>query len=90
MLRTSRRAPARPSRTHRLAAELDGGAPDWTGAARRFEAERTVRTARVQNTARLWGGVWHVDEGAGRLMRNEPFRLRDPRDYRYVDRLYAQ
>jgi predicted kinase len=28
--------------------------------AQRYEAERTARTARVQNTARLWGDMWHL------------------------------
>ncbi|OLT31132.1 3-hydroxybenzoate 6-hydroxylase [Actinomadura sp. CNU-125] len=75
---------------HVLASGLGGGETDWTGAVERFEAERTARTARVQNTARVWGDIWHVDEGAGRMMRNELFRLRDPRDYKYVDWLYAK
>ncbi|MFC5825839.1 FAD-dependent oxidoreductase [Nonomuraea insulae] len=69
-----------------LAAELSD--PDWADALKRYEAERTARTARVQDTARLWGDMWHVD-GVGRLMRNELFRRRDARDYTYVDWLYA-
>ena len=72
-----------------LAGELrDAARPDWTDAIKRFEAERTVRTARVQDTARTWGDIWHVD-GVGRLLRNELFRRRDPRDYRYTDWLYG-
>ncbi|MFB4279855.1 FAD-dependent oxidoreductase [Nonomuraea sp. MTCD27] len=70
-----------------LAAEL-GAQPDLAGALKSYEAERTVRTARVQDTARIWGDMWHVD-GVGRLLRNELFRVRDPRDYTYVDWLYA-
>lgn len=74
---------------HCLAGELrDAARPDWTDAIKRFEAERTVRTARVQDTARTWGDIWHVD-GVGRLLRNELFRRRDPRDYRYTDWLYG-
>ncbi|MGP4104974.1 3-hydroxybenzoate 6-hydroxylase, partial [Nonomuraea sp. KM90] len=70
-----------------LAAEL-GAQPDLAGALKSYEAERTVRTARVQDTARIWGDMWHLD-GVGRLLRNELFRVRDPRDYTYVDWLYA-
>ena len=44
----------------------------------------------MQSTARVWGDIWHVDEGAGRLMRDELFRLRDPRDCKYVDWLCAE
>ncbi|TMR04812.1 FAD-dependent oxidoreductase [Actinomadura soli] len=72
-----------------LAAELgDTAPPDWDGAVKRYEAERTGRTARVQTNARLWGDIWHVD-GVARLLRNELFRQRDPRDYRHIDWLYA-
>ncbi|TDD27116.1 FAD-dependent oxidoreductase [Actinomadura sp. KC06] len=72
-----------------LAAELGGAAPpDWGGAVKRYEAERTGRTARVQANARLWGDIWHVD-GVARLLRNELFRQRDPRDPRHIDWLYA-
>src|SRR6202007_239342 len=74
---------------HCLAGELrDAARPDWTDAIKRFEAERTVRTARVQDTARTWGDIWHVD-GVARLLPNELFRRRDPRDYRYTDWLYG-
>jgi salicylate hydroxylase len=74
---------------HCLAGELRGvPRPEWTDALKRYEAERTERTARVQNTARTWGDIWHVD-GVGRLLRNELFRRRDPRDYRYTDWLYG-
>ncbi|MFI0405902.1 FAD-dependent oxidoreductase [Actinomadura sp. 3N508] len=72
-----------------LATELGGaGTSDWDGAVKRYEAERTGRTARVQANARLWGDIWHVD-GVARLLRNEVFQQRDPRDYRHVDWLYA-
>ncbi|MEU6035927.1 FAD-dependent oxidoreductase [Actinomadura sp. NPDC047616] len=75
---------------HCLATQLgDAGEPDWAAATKRYEAERTERTARVQSTARVWGDIWHVD-GIGRLLRNELFRQRDPRDYSYVDWLYGQ
>ncbi|ROO84300.1 salicylate hydroxylase [Actinocorallia herbida] len=52
-----------------------------------YQAERTVRTARVQTTARLWGDIWHVD-GVGRVLRNELFLKRDLDDPVYVDWLY--
>ncbi|MGP4025998.1 FAD-dependent oxidoreductase [Actinomadura sp. 3N407] len=72
-----------------LAAELhDAPPPDWAEAVKRYEAERTERTARVQTTARLWGDIWHVD-GVARTLRNELFRTRDLHDYKYIDWLYA-
>ncbi|GAA4611822.1 3-hydroxybenzoate 6-hydroxylase [Actinoallomurus liliacearum] len=75
---------------HCLAGELkDAAEPDWADALKRYEAERTERTARVQGTARIWGDIWHVN-GVGRLLRNELFRLRDPRDHTYLDWLYGE
>lgn len=72
-----------------LAAELrDAEPPDWADAVKRYEAERTGRTARVQTNARLWGDIWHVD-GVARTLRNELFRTRDLHDYKYIDWLYA-
>jgi salicylate hydroxylase len=42
----------------------------------------------VQQTARLWGDMWHVD-GVGRLMRNELFRAREDTDFGRADWLYG-
>ncbi|MBP2327004.1 salicylate hydroxylase [Kibdelosporangium banguiense] len=73
---------------HCLAGEA-GKSPDWDVAIRRYEAERTARTAQVQANARIWGDIWHVD-GVGRLIRNELFRTLGDRKYTYVDWLYGR
>lgn len=54
-----------------------------------FENARTVRTARVQRNARLWGDMWHID-GAGRLMRDELFKSRDVNDHSHIEWLYGK
>ena len=60
----------------------------WDTAAREFNRIRAPHTARVQQTARLWGESWHVD-GIARTLRNLLFSGRDPKDYRYTDWLYS-
>ena len=60
----------------------------WDTAARKFNRIRAPHTARVQQTARLWGESWHVD-GIARTLRNLLFSGRDPKDYRYTDWLYS-
>jgi 2-polyprenyl-6-methoxyphenol hydroxylase-like FAD-dependent oxidoreductase len=60
----------------------------WDTALADYAKTRTVRTARVQRTAREWGDLWHGD-GLFRAVRNALFTDRDPADYRYVDWLYA-
>ncbi|QYN39419.1 FAD-dependent oxidoreductase [Pseudonocardia sp. DSM 110487] len=61
---------------------------DWDRALAAYAEIRTVRTARVQRTARQWGDLWHCD-GLFRATRNALLRDRDPGDYRYIDWLYA-
>jgi 3-hydroxybenzoate 6-monooxygenase len=61
---------------------------DWDRALAAYAETRTVRTARVQRTARQWGDLWHCD-GLFRATRNALLRDRDPADYRYIDWLYA-
>ena len=65
-----------------------GGRVDWPAALAATERVRAPRVARVQNAARLWGEIWHVD-GVARLIRNELFTTRVPQDYRYLDWLYG-
>jgi salicylate hydroxylase len=67
---------------------LGGGRVDWPAAVAATERVRAPRVARVQNAARLWGEIWHVD-GVARLIRNELLTTRDPQDYRHLDWLYA-
>jgi 3-hydroxybenzoate 6-monooxygenase len=61
---------------------------DWDRALAAYAEIRTVRTARVQRTARQWGDLWHCD-GLFRATRNAFLRDRDPGDFRYFDWLYA-
>lgn len=61
---------------------------DWDRALAAYTEVRTVRTARVQRTARQWGDLWHCD-GLFRATRNALLRDRDPSDFRYIDWLYA-
>jgi 3-hydroxybenzoate 6-monooxygenase len=61
---------------------------DWDRALAAYAEIRTVRTARVQRTARQWGDFWHCD-GLFRATRNALLRDRDPGDFRYVDWLYG-
>jgi 3-hydroxybenzoate 6-monooxygenase len=63
-------------------------ARDWDAALADYADIRTVRTARVQRTARDWGDLWHCD-GLFRSVRNALLTDRDPADYRYIDWLYA-
>jgi salicylate hydroxylase len=65
-----------------------GRRDDWGVALAAYQADRTVRTARVQTTARTWGDIWHSD-GLTRTLRNAMFRDRPIDDYRYVDWLYG-
>jgi salicylate hydroxylase len=62
--------------------------PDWDRALADYTELRTVRTARVQRTARSWGELWHCD-GLFRTVRNALLTDRDPADYRYIDWLYG-
>jgi 2-polyprenyl-6-methoxyphenol hydroxylase-like FAD-dependent oxidoreductase len=61
---------------------------DWDRALAAYAEIRTVRTARVQRTARQWGDLWHCD-GLFRATRNALLRDRDPGDFHYIEWLYA-
>ena len=65
-----------------------GRSTPWPEVLAAYSAARTGRTARVQNTARAWGDLWHCD-GLTRRVRNELLRMRDPADYRHLDWLYG-
>jgi len=60
----------------------------WDEALSVFESARTMRTARVQRTARLWGESWHLT-GVGRTVRNIAFSSSSASDFRYTDWLYG-
>lgn len=71
-----------------LAESIGKNPDDWDAALAGYAETRTVRTARVQRTARQWGDLWHCD-GLFRATRNALLSDRDPTDYRYVDWLYG-
>lgn len=76
-----------------LAGELarvtgDAGAPTVADALLAYQRARIPRTAQVQERARLWGEIWHVD-GVGPMLRDELLTTRALDDYRYIDWLYA-
>ncbi len=73
---------------HCLAAEAEKAAGDWPAALARYAEIRFPRTTRVQQAARMWGEIWHVD-GVSRLMRNELFRARAEGDFSRADWLYG-
>lgn len=58
-------------------------------ALRRYEAERVVFAGAVQTTGRIWGDIWHVEQGAPMALRDHVFRSRDVHDYTFVDWLYG-
>lgn len=72
---------------HTLAAEATKSDGDWDKALAAFNAARAPRTAKVQNTARIWGDIWHTD-GVGALLRNELLTTL-PAVHGYTDWLYA-
>ena len=53
-----------------------------------YEHERIPRTARVQQMARFFGDLKHLD-GAGRAVRNALLRNRAPDDFEYFEFLYG-
>jgi 3-hydroxybenzoate 6-monooxygenase len=71
-----------------VAKQMGKSGPDWDQALACYADDRTVRTARVQQTARQWGDLWHCD-GLFRATRNALLTERDPQDYRYIDWLYG-
>lgn len=78
-----------------LARALEGlGAGPWDrealGAAlARYEEARVAFAGSVQTTGRIWGDIWHVEEGAPMALRDEVFRRRDTHDYTFIDWLYG-
>ncbi|RDV08706.1 FAD-binding protein [Arthrobacter sp. RT-1] len=61
----------------------------WETAFRDFNEARAARTARVQQTARIWGESWHVD-GVARVLRNMLFQSRGDNNFQYNDWLYGR
>jgi 3-hydroxybenzoate 6-monooxygenase len=61
---------------------------DWRAAFLAYEAGRIPRTARVQQTARFFGELKHLD-GVGRAVRNALLQKRSPDDFDYFDFLYG-
>jgi salicylate hydroxylase len=70
-----------------LAAAAAAGRPVSAGLAS-YAALRAPRAMRVQQSARTWGEIWHVD-GVAKLIRDELLRTRDVADHRHVTWLYG-
>jgi len=73
---------------HCLAAELQRHLPDVEAAFAAYQAERAPRTARVQQTAQLWGEIIHVD-GIGKVLRDALLGPRRADDYEPLEWLYG-
>lgn len=71
----------------------DPAGPDQSSGIERalgaYEFIRQPRTARVQNTARLWGEVWHLQDPIARAVRNELFRRVPDDDLSYAEWLWS-
>jgi len=61
---------------------------DWDAALAAYEAVRPEHCRRVVETARDWGGLWHLD-GEKREQRNAILRARDTYDYSFVDWIFG-
>jgi salicylate hydroxylase len=57
-------------------------------ALRAYESDRTLRTARVQITARAMGAYFHLD-GVPTIVRNDLMEWRATDDYGMLDWLYG-
>jgi salicylate hydroxylase len=71
-----------------LARHVAEAPDDLAAALRRYEAARTLRTARVQLTARAMGAFFHLDGMAARV-RNHMMAARAETDYTPLDWLYG-
>jgi salicylate hydroxylase len=70
---------------------IDG---EWSGdaiarALEAYEADRVEAAAATQTVGRMWGDIWHVEEGAPMLLRDHIFSSREVDDYSLVDWLYG-
>ncbi|MGH8917277.1 MAG: FAD-dependent monooxygenase [Actinomycetes bacterium] len=65
-----------------------GAATDVPAAFSAYEQARRAPATRVQQTARVWGDIWHVD-GVGALLRDELLTQRAGDDRRHIDWLYG-
>jgi 2-polyprenyl-6-methoxyphenol hydroxylase-like FAD-dependent oxidoreductase len=74
----------------RQAARRTGPSPgiDWDAALAAYEAVRPEHCRRVVETARAWGGLWHLD-GEQREQRNAILRTRGSYDYSFVDWIFG-
>jgi salicylate hydroxylase len=71
-----------------LARQVEAHGSDLPAAIAGFEAERVLRTARVQLTARAMGAFFHLD-GVAAAVRNAMMRARAEDDYSMLDWLYG-
>ena len=71
-----------------IARNLEQAADDPAQALRGYEAERALRAARVQLTARAMGAFFHLDGGPA-IVRNKMMEARAADDYSMLDWLYG-
>ena len=71
-----------------IARNLEQAADDPAQALRGYEAERALRAARVQLTARAMGAFFHLD-GVPAIVRNKMMEARAADDYSMLDWLYG-
>lgn len=55
-----------------------------------YQAERQPRSARVQTSARSWGGIIHAEDPTAILLRKTIFESRTPDDYTVCDWIYGE
>jgi 3-hydroxybenzoate 6-monooxygenase len=65
-----------------------GGNAAWPQILKAVNEERAPRCNRIITTGRMWGELWHFD-GVARIVRNELFRTRDVKSYKYTDWLWG-
>ena len=73
---------------HCLAVEFRRHLPDVEAALAAYQAERAPRTARVQQAARVWGEIIHVD-GIGKVLRDALLGPHRADDYEPLEWLYG-
>ena len=68
--------------------QVGGGNAAWPQILKAVSEERAPRCNRIITTGRMWGELWHFD-GAARIVRNELFKTRDLKSYKYTDWLWG-
>lgn len=67
----------------------DWSAEDIEKALQAYDDDRVGPASYIQDTCRVWGDIWHLEDPVAMLMRDEVFKLRDTYDYHYNDWLWG-